>query len=745
MDTLQSLLFPTYQSKALLGSRQKKRKYGSLFIILPEVIRKDVTDWVLENIPDFHLTPKGRELRPHVTVKFGFETTPIQELKDFLRHHGPFVVTLGDLFTFPEGEDGIPLCLTVEGQILVGLNRQVSRAFPCHDTYPTYVPHLCLAYLSKKVANHYATGMTPFWGRQFIVNELEWSGPDGESEIIPLSPTFFQDRKAVWEYQTKTQGPTPPVVRKPPRPPQEAPRAVSPKPSPPPMTPPARATPPPVQPQQPAAPPAPPRVPEPTRTETPSPAPATPLSSEEREPAAPEPHPNPAAIPSHPEERQPQTQEERQPIEQLRDGLSRMNINPADLREDQVQYLARTFNLSEQEVRQATTQAEQAATVQEPIPVQELPAQEKPVEKPREKVGNIVQRIKDDVSKVKFSDNAVRAEGAPTGPRDYDRIEEIMTRDEQDEMEEELTRIRDESIDEMVYREYIDEGEVARDADYGPGATRIEVIDLVNEHQPDLLAERELERSTTYGPDAVNEYIAQLEEMAGEEGLSPDLANALRRYRSLVEDGLMDAVSEARDQLRMDLEESYSSRDDRREYLEQFYYDHEEEDRFGGGYVNVEDVDLDTWVRESDGDYVCRFETPGGITYEAMVVYDPRTRFEGEAVPDLEFRNVSEGGTFGITGSGEAFAVFAKVVPILVAFVQRMGEPVMTFSAAEKSRMKLYDRLARTVVSVVPGYTAVAANKAYQRFYVIMKTELKERVLEMIKERSPDLAVEELV
>lgn len=45
-------------------------KFGCLMAVLDEDLRKRLTDWTTEHVPDFHLGPGGREFKQHVTIKY---------------------------------------------------------------------------------------------------------------------------------------------------------------------------------------------------------------------------------------------------------------------------------------------------------------------------------------------------------------------------------------------------------------------------------------------------------------------------------------------------------------------------------------------------------------------------------------------------------------------------------------------------------------------------------------------------
>jgi len=62
-------------------------------------------------------------------------------------------------------------------------------------------------------------------------------------------------------------------------------------------------------------------------------------------------------------------------------------------------------------------------------------------------------------------------------------------------------------------------------------------------------------------------------------------------------------------------------------------------------------------------------------------------------------------GGYGVTGGGNAFAVFATVIHALKVFSRLFAgdRPFIIFTAKEASRQKLYDRFVRMVKSTIPG------------------------------------------
>ena len=59
----------------------------------------------MDNVPDFHLGPGGRELSPHATAAFGFaaDFDLLDELRGILVRNGPLSVTLTELTAFTSG------------------------------------------------------------------------------------------------------------------------------------------------------------------------------------------------------------------------------------------------------------------------------------------------------------------------------------------------------------------------------------------------------------------------------------------------------------------------------------------------------------------------------------------------------------------------------------------------------------------------------------------------------------------
>lgn len=156
----------------------------------------------------------------------------------------------------------------------------------------------------------------------------------------------------------------------------------------------------------------------------------------------------------------------------------------------------------------------------------------------------------------------------------------------------------------------------------------------------------------------------------------------------------------------------------RRGYLMEFYEHHGHEMRFKG------ETKLDAWG-EDGLDKVHYFDTSAGNRYELYAAKREAVQGAGERVPVREIGFKDAGGSYEVTGAGGAAEVFTKVTAAVVALAQKEDLPAMSFSAAEPSRQKLYDRLVKTVAKVMPDYAAIAVEVAGSggRKYFVVKRE----------------------
>lgn len=101
-----------------------------------------------------------------------------------------------------------------------------------------------------------------------------------------------------------------------------------------------------------------------------------------------------------------------------------------------------------------------------------------------------------------------------------------------------------------------------------------------------------------------------------------------------------------------------------------------------------------TWDRDR-----AHFKTVNGRP--GVVTFDADTPDEGDySLADVEFSVQDE---YGVTGAGDAGAIFATVMSAIKDYIATRKPDFITFNAKEPSRQKLYSRM----VSRMPGYQPV--------------------------------------
>jgi hypothetical protein len=117
----------------------------------------------------------GREIDPHVTIKFGFtESYPKEKIGELLKGTKPFFIRLTGMSIFQNPRFDV-VKMNVEGEELHRL-RKIFDQFPNVDKYKEYHPHMTLAYVK------------PGMGTKFQNRGV------GKFARIPVSKIVYSDR-----------------------------------------------------------------------------------------------------------------------------------------------------------------------------------------------------------------------------------------------------------------------------------------------------------------------------------------------------------------------------------------------------------------------------------------------------------------------------------------------------------------------------------------------------------------------
>lgn len=349
------------------------------------------------------------------------------------------------------------------------------------------------------------------------------------------------------------------------------------------------------------------------------------------------------------------------------------------------------------------------------------------------KVQKRVEKILKDSEQFTFSD--VRA-ADPVDRWDYDGIEDRMTREEKEEMQGYLDEMRENTINELSgdYETDVDRTEVTKDQGFNQGDIDDKVGELIEgledaEAWQEAMGDYKPNRSVV-GEDYLDGLVEALKEAAE---IPDDLQEQLDEYRSQMVEETDKAVESQEEYRRSNykekLENDYDEREDKQQYLSDFY--RENRDRYTGG-----DCDERVWCKDADGDDRMAFSTNSGDAYTMLGVKTNR-KFEGEPVTDIQFSDAK--GSFEVTGGGNAFEVFSTVVPATVSYLKEKNPNVATFSAKGESRQRLYDRLAKSVAGVMDEYFVAMENVGDVRYYVVGKKALRDKIMDAMKKKSLEI------
>ena len=350
---------------------------------------------------------------------------------------------------------------------------------------------------------------------------------------------------------------------------------------------------------------------------------------------------------------------------------------------------------------------------------------------PAKKSETVAGIITKEAAKIKFSQEKVEdptSSGDMDDPDD-DLIERQMTQNERRMMEMHLEEMARDAADTDLenYEADVNPSSVADDAGYSKSECDDKVNDLIDEYGGDQ-AERlkeEAEGASRRGHNHLygDSYIGHIRESLTD---SPgSLEDALQEYQDEAENSIRDAVDEAeqseRDEAHHQYMRDYDDSSDRHEYLQSFVKEHP--DRF---QKSTELPELGTWYNsiDSEKEEFCEVKTSADDPYYINVV---RKDIAGHLSADMAFRDAE--GSFDITKAGHAHELFTKVASAMAAWLNHNKPDVLTFSAKEKSRRKLYDRLCQSLAAVAPDYMAVASgdtSASFRQYGIVRRTARQE-------------------
>lgn len=137
----------------------------------------------LKTIDVRDLAEDGLETEPHITALYGLTSDSQGPVVTVCREFGPIRATLGKIEAFSNPDYDV-LKITVDSSELVKVNEALKK-LPHENDFPTYRPHLTLAYLKPGTAEKYV-GSDIFSGTALIFDSLVFSDSQKNRRTIQL-------------------------------------------------------------------------------------------------------------------------------------------------------------------------------------------------------------------------------------------------------------------------------------------------------------------------------------------------------------------------------------------------------------------------------------------------------------------------------------------------------------------------------------------------------------------------------
>jgi 2'-5' RNA ligase len=176
----------------------KNAKYGVTYdysctkVDLPKDLADSIMKWGRDNIKkkDLHIednVAKGRENDIHVTVLYGIVDENPKETAEVVAKAKPFEVRLGLINAFKDNKKYDVCKIEVESGDLEKLHYDLEEKVKNENTFPTYKPHVTVAFVKKGAVDH-LIGDETFKGKTFKVSNIVFSDGknDDKEKKLPL-------------------------------------------------------------------------------------------------------------------------------------------------------------------------------------------------------------------------------------------------------------------------------------------------------------------------------------------------------------------------------------------------------------------------------------------------------------------------------------------------------------------------------------------------------------------------------
>lgn len=161
----------------------------SLFFKKNDIFKKYIDD----NIPDTILIKKGvggvenpKCYDSHITILYGIkDNSYLKQIQEICQEFDPIEITLKQISLFKTNKDFDVIKVEVAGENLFKLNKRIIEKIPYQNSYPSYTPHLTLAYVQKGKGTEFENDRT-FVGKKFLFKKCAYPSTDRDTTYIPF-------------------------------------------------------------------------------------------------------------------------------------------------------------------------------------------------------------------------------------------------------------------------------------------------------------------------------------------------------------------------------------------------------------------------------------------------------------------------------------------------------------------------------------------------------------------------------
>ena len=159
-------------------------EFSCLMADINKNLKDEILKWNYANIPEdiIFIKPKdaaiGRELKPHVTVKYGLHTEDPEYIFNEIPKE-PIKFKLGKVSKFESNPDYDVLKIDIISEDLDKLSKKISDKFENSDTHKEFKPHLTLAYVAKGKGNE-LVGNSVFENKEGMFQTFLFTNPNND-------------------------------------------------------------------------------------------------------------------------------------------------------------------------------------------------------------------------------------------------------------------------------------------------------------------------------------------------------------------------------------------------------------------------------------------------------------------------------------------------------------------------------------------------------------------------------------